>query len=79
MRELQCKKSNVKGKQGHVIKEEFGNFPRACRDGVKKAKDQLQLRLSRNVKGNKKSSYEQISSKRLNKENVSPLLNGAVV
>ena len=72
-------KGNIKGKQAQAIKEEFGNVAKARKDGVRKAKGQLELRLSRNLKGKKKSFYDQISSKRLNKENVRPLLNGAVV
>lgn len=60
------------------MKEKFGNVAMAHRDGVKNAKGQLELRLSRNVKTNKKSFYDQISSKRLNKKNMRPLLNGVV-
>lgn len=58
--------------------KKFGNVATAHRDRVKKAKGQLELRLSRNVKTNKMSFYDQISSKRLNKKNMRPLLNGVV-
>lgn len=44
---------------------------------ARKEKAHLELTLARGVKGNKKSLYPYISSKRLNKENGGPLLNGA--
>lgn len=53
-------------------------LPRHTEMVSKKAKGQLELRLSRNVKTNKMSFYDQISSKRLNKKNMRPLLNGVV-
>lgn len=46
-------------------------------DSVRKAKDQMQLWLARDVKCNTKSFCYYISRKRLNKENVSLLLNEA--
>jgi len=44
---------------------------------VKQAKAQKELRLARHVQGTKKSFYCYISDKRLTKENVGPLVNGA--
>ena len=48
----------------------------ACRDGIRKATAHLKLRLARDVKGSEKSFYTYMGSKRLNKENVGPLLSG---
>ncbi|KAK4831429.1 hypothetical protein QYF61_017560, partial [Mycteria americana] len=44
--------------------------------GARKKKAHLELTLARGIKDNKKSLYPYISSKRLNKENGVPLLNG---
>lgn len=41
-----------------------------------KAKAQLEMKLARDIKGNKKNFYCYIINKRINKENVSPLLHG---
>lgn len=77
MPELQCKKVVYrKGKQSQDTKQKFRNIAWACRDGVSKAKAQLDLRLARDVKSNRKSFYCCISSKRLNKENMGSLLKG---
>lgn len=56
---------------------EFSNFAWECWNGVRKAKAQLKLRLARNVKGSKKNFYHNINYKRLSKESVGLLLNGA--
>ena len=48
---------------------------RHVRDGFRKARALLKLRLARGIKDNK-SFYNYIGSKRLNKGNVSPLRNG---
>lgn len=48
-----------------------------CRDGVRKAKTQMEWRLSRDVTSNKVSFCHYIDSKRLSKENVGLLLNNA--
>lgn len=45
----------------------------ACRDGIRKAKAQLDLDL---VKGNKKSFYKYISNKSETRETVRPWLRG---
>jgi len=41
-----------------------------CRDGVRKAKVQLELNLAREAKNNKKSFYRYVSQKRKIKENI---------
>jgi len=44
-----------------------------CRDGVRKAKAQLELNLARDAKNNKKGFYRYVSRKKMVKESV-PLL-----
>ena len=61
------------------MKEELRKVVWACRAGVIQAKAQLELRGSRDVKGNMKSFYNYISNKRVNKENVGALLKGLVI
>ncbi|NXW45597.1 INVS protein, partial [Nyctiprogne leucopyga] len=69
MTELKCKNAVYKRwKQGWPAKEEFKNVVWACRDGVRKAKTQMELRLARDVTGNKVSFCLYINSKRLSKE-----------
>ncbi|KAK4833041.1 LOW QUALITY PROTEIN: hypothetical protein QYF61_027543 [Mycteria americana] len=46
-----------------------------CRDGVGKAKAQLELNLARDAKNNKKGFYRYVSQKRKVKESVPPLMN----
>ena len=41
-----------------------------CRDGVRKAKAQLELNMASDLKDNKNSFYNYIKSKRKTKENV---------
>ena len=42
-------------KQGQVTWEEYRDAARLCRDGVRKAKAQLELDLARDTKKNKKT------------------------
>lgn len=49
----------------------------AHRDDFRKTKAHLEVTLTRDIKGKKRSFCRYISSKRLNKENVGSLLNGA--
>lgn len=78
MTELKCKKAVYRRwKQGRAAKEERKSIAWACRDGVRKAKTQMELRLSRDVTGNKVSFCLYVNSKRLSKENAGLLLNGA--
>ena len=50
---------------------------KVCKEEVRKAKAQLELRLAIAVKENKKSFYKCISGKRRTKENFHPLLDAA--
>ena len=45
-------------KQGQVTLKEYRYAARLCRDGVRKAKTQLELDLERGVKKDKKSFYK---------------------
>lgn len=58
------------------MKEEFRNIAQACRHGVRETKPCLELMLPSDIKGNRKGFYGYIGSKRLNKKNMGPLLNG---
>lgn len=51
------------------MKHEHRNIAQAHKDGVRKAKAQLDFRRAGNSKGNNKNFYHYISSKRLDKEN----------
>ncbi|KFW77528.1 hypothetical protein N336_11811, partial [Phalacrocorax carbo] len=60
-------------KQGQVAWYEYREIVQAARDQVRKAKALLEIKLARDVKGNKKSFYRCISDKRKTRENVGPL------
>ncbi|KAK4827405.1 hypothetical protein QYF61_017810 [Mycteria americana] len=62
-------------KQGQVTWEEYRDAARLCRDGVRKAKAQLELNLAGDAKNNNKGFYTYINQKRKVKENVPPLMN----
>ncbi|GAB0203450.1 mitochondrial enolase superfamily member 1 [Grus japonensis] len=47
----------------------------ACRDAVRKAKAQLELKLTRDIKNYKKGFFRYINNKQKQKENIGPLLN----
>ena len=57
-------------KQGHASWEEYRDAARVCRDGIRKAKAQLELNLARDVKNHKKGFYRCVGQKRKTKENV---------
>ena len=61
-------------KQGLASWEEYRDAARLCRDGVRKAKAQLELNLARDVKNNKKSFYRYVSRKKVVKESVPRLM-----
>ncbi|KFR01231.1 hypothetical protein N306_09969, partial [Opisthocomus hoazin] len=63
-----------KWKQGLASGEEYREAARLCRDGVRKAKAQLELNLARDVKNNKKGFYRYVSRKKMVKESVPPLM-----
>lgn len=58
-----------KWKQEHVAWEEYKDGAQICRDGIRKAKEQLELNLARNT-NKKKGLYRYISQKRKTKENI---------
>jgi len=60
-----------------VTQEKYAFPVQSCKDEVRKAKDNLELNLGRNVKGNKKGFYKYMNSKGKTRENVSGLLNRA--
>ncbi|KAK4808500.1 hypothetical protein QYF61_005817 [Mycteria americana] len=62
-------------KQGQATWKEYRDAARLCRDGVRKAKVQLELNLARDAKNNKKGFYRYINQKRKVKESVPPLMN----
>jgi len=55
-------------KQGQASWEERRDTAWLCRDGVRKAKVQLELNLARDAKANKKGIYRYVSQKRKVKE-----------
>ncbi|KAK4810861.1 hypothetical protein QYF61_008833 [Mycteria americana] len=62
-------------RQGRVTWEEYRDTARLCRDGVRKAKAQLELNLARNARNNKKGLYRYINQKRKVKDSIPPLMN----
>lgn len=75
--ELRHKEGPRRWKQWQAIWEEHKDFACTCWSRVCKAKAQLEVKLAREVKGNKKGFYKYIGSKRKGKEHVGPLLEGA--
>ncbi|KFZ48645.1 hypothetical protein N338_08754, partial [Podiceps cristatus] len=61
-------------KQGQASWEEYRDAAWLCRDGVRRAKAQLELNLAQDAKNNKKGFYRYINQKRKVKESVLPLL-----
>ncbi|KAK4806911.1 hypothetical protein QYF61_012632 [Mycteria americana] len=57
--------------------EDYKNLARACRDAVRKAKAQLELKLAKDVKYNKKGFFRYVSSKQKHREDRGLLLNRA--
>ncbi|KAK4821658.1 LOW QUALITY PROTEIN: hypothetical protein QYF61_026756 [Mycteria americana] len=58
-------------KQGQ---EEYRDDVQLCRDGVRKAEEQLELNLARGIKNNKKGFYRYVSQKRKVKESIPSLM-----
>ena len=50
------------------MKHEHRNIAQAPRDGVRKAKAQMEFRLAGNIKGNTKNFYQYIRSKRMDRK-----------
>ncbi|KFQ68256.1 hypothetical protein N335_13841, partial [Phaethon lepturus] len=61
-------------KQGQGSWDEYRDTAWLCRDGVRRAKAQLELNLARNAKNNKKGFCRYVSQKRKVKESVTPLM-----
>ena len=61
-------------KKGRATQKEYKEVVKMCREKIRKAKAQLELKLAAGVKGNKKLFYKYISSKRRTKENLHSLL-----
>jgi len=59
-------------KQGQVSWEKYRDSAQLCRDGVRKAKAQLELNITTDAKNNKKDFYRYVSQKRKVKESISP-------
>ncbi|KAK4827894.1 hypothetical protein QYF61_022317 [Mycteria americana] len=57
-------------KQGQVCWEKYTDPARLCRDGVRKAKAQMELNLARDAKNNNKGFYRYVSQKRKAKESI---------
>jgi len=68
------KKVYAMWKEGQVTWEEYRNIVRVSRNGTRKTKIHLELRLVRDIKDSKKGFFKYISSKWKTKENVGPLL-----
>jgi len=68
-------------KEGQATWEEYRNVVKVCRDATRKAEVHLELNLARDVKDNKKGSFNYISSKWKTRDDVGLLLNevGALV
>ncbi|PKU41856.1 hypothetical protein llap_7831 [Limosa lapponica baueri] len=59
--------------QGQVAWEEYTETVQVARDQIKKAKAQIELNLSRDIKGNKNSFCKYVSDKKKTKQDVGPL------
>jgi len=61
-------------KKGQATQEEYRGLVRSCREEIRKAKDQLELRLATVVRDNKKCFYKYINNKKRANESLHPLL-----
>ncbi|XP_006021962.1 uncharacterized protein LOC102376026 [Alligator sinensis] len=61
-----------------MTREEYRSIAQPCRDEIRKAKEQLELHLARDTKGNKKGFYKYVRNKRQIRKSVSPLPNVGV-
>ena len=61
-------------KQGQVTWEQYRDAARLCRDGIRKAKDQLEMDLARGAKNNKKGFYRYINQKNKIQEGIASLV-----
>jgi len=67
------KESYVLWKKGQATWGDYKEVAKVCREEVRKAKAQLELRVATAVKENKKLFYKYINGKRRTKENFHPL------
>ena len=77
MRLWKKKRVYVLWKKGQATQGDYKEVAKVCREEVRKAKAQLELRLATAVKENKKCFHKYINSKRRTKENFHPLLDAA--
>ncbi|KAK4817892.1 LOW QUALITY PROTEIN: hypothetical protein QYF61_002061 [Mycteria americana] len=63
-------------KKGQATQEEYRDLVKSCREKIRKAKAQLELKLATVVRDNKKCFYKYINNKERAKENLPPLLDG---
>lgn len=75
LNELKCK-ARKKWKQGQTTKEKYKSTAQTCWDKTRKTKAQLELKLERNIKANKRQFYKHDRSERKLRRNVRPFLNG---
>jgi len=61
-------------KKGQDTQEDYKDVVNLCREKISRAKDQIELDVATDSKGNKKCFCKYISNKRRAKENVHPLL-----
>jgi len=61
-------------KKGQATQEEYKGLVRSCREEIRKAKAQLELRLATVVRNNKKCFYKYINNKKRANESLHPLL-----
>ena len=74
--DLKTKKDTYrKWKEGQATREEYRQVAQNCRNSVRKAKAENELRLARNAKSNKKAFFRYMHSKRQKKELVVQLRN----
>uniref|UniRef100_K7EZ11 Endonuclease/exonuclease/phosphatase domain-containing protein n=1 Tax=Pelodiscus sinensis TaxID=13735 RepID=K7EZ11_PELSI len=66
------KESYKKWKLGQLTKDEYRQATRECRGKIRKAKAQNEIKLATGIKGNKKTFYKYIKSKRKTKDRVGP-------
>ena len=59
-------------KQGQVSWEKYRDAGQLCRDGVTRAKVQLELNLARDAKNNKKGFYRYVNQKSQVKQSIAP-------
>ena len=62
-------------KDSQIGINDYKNLARACRDEVRKARAQLELKLDKDVKSNNKERFRYVSSKQKHREDIDPLLN----